>query len=123
MNLKEAAEYAGVTITSVMDAIQKKELKAYKYEMARIGTQEKGEPGYIYDIGTLDIDKWLHKHAKDHQRPQRLITFVYQDEYDKFVTYCAKKNQKCSWVIRELICKELRSHGYKLQRYSKKDQE
>ena len=123
MNTQEAADYAGVDIHTLLNAIKRKELKVYRYETARIGTQTKGEPGYIYDIGAGDIDKWLHKYAQDHQRPQRLITFVNQIVYDKFVTYCAKINRKCSWVISDLIVKELLSHGYKLQGYSKEDQE
>ena len=121
MNIREAAEYAGVSFNLIMDAIRKKELKAYKYEMAHIGAQAKGEPGYIYDVGAIDIDKWLKKHLKDHQRPQRLVAWVSQPVYDKFVTYCAKRSQKCSWVINDLIVKELLTHGYKLQGYSKKD--
>lgn len=123
MNLQEAADYAGVDVHTLYNAIQRKELKAYRYEMARIGTQVKGEPGYFWDIGALDIDKWLYKYAQDHQRPQRLITFVNQIVYDKFVTYCAKINRKCSWVISDLIVKELLSHGYKLQGYSKENKE
>lgn len=121
MNYAEAAEYAGVDPSLIVKAVQNRELKAYRYEMARIGNNGKGEKNYIVDIGAGDIDKWLEKRADKHHRPQRLVTFVHKDEYDKFVDYCAKKKQKCSWVIRELICKELISHGYKLQRYSKED--
>ena len=120
MTYEEAADYAGVTISTIYKAVQNHELKATRVYLDPNRSQP-GLENYIL-IHPGDVDRWLSRRLKEHKRPQRLVTFVHQDEYDKFVTYCAKRGEKCSWVIRELICKELHSHGYKLQRYSKEDQ-
>ena len=66
------------------------------------------------------LDKWFQ--SKDERTPRPMLTFLTYEEYDRFAQWCAVHDRKCYAMIRDLITKDLKKHGYKLQRYSKEYQ-
>lgn len=116
MSPDDIVDIFGLPEMTVRNALQRGELKCRKYEITTGFDNQYGDK-FIYGASYDAVCKWIRDKSISSFRPIPMMTFLAEDEYDKFAIYCAKQGKKCHTVIRDLVCKELRSHGYKLQRY------